>query len=201
MMRKMGSRITEMVRDANGMAGVVDVLGKSHPIPGDRLIHLQFRRYAGCPICNLHLQEFRKRHQEIEAAGIRTLAVFDSSPETLRPYAAGFPVAFVADPTRKLYKQFGVRISWRALFSIRTIVAALQGMRLGGMRGPEKARSSFGLPGDFLISTDGFLLAAHYGKHAYDQWSVDQLLDLVARTSRNAMDKEDPRPANPADVY
>jgi hypothetical protein len=25
------------------------------------LIHLQFRRYAGCPICNLHLRSFVER--------------------------------------------------------------------------------------------------------------------------------------------
>jgi hypothetical protein len=27
----------------------------SVPDAGNRLTHLQFRRFAGCPICNLHL--------------------------------------------------------------------------------------------------------------------------------------------------
>jgi hypothetical protein len=36
-----------------------------------------------------------------------------------------------------------------------------------------------GLPADFLIAPDGTVLARHYGNHAYDQWSVDQLLALA----------------------
>jgi hypothetical protein len=31
------------------------------PDPG-RWVHLQFRRFAGCPVCNLHLQAFARRH-------------------------------------------------------------------------------------------------------------------------------------------
>ena len=37
----------------------------------------------------------------------------------------------------------------------------------------------FGLPADLLIGADGKVVASHYGKHAYDQWSVDELLALV----------------------
>jgi hypothetical protein len=36
-----------------------------------------------------------------------------------------------------------------------------------------------GLPADFLISSGGRVLAAKYGSHADDQWSVDELLDLA----------------------
>jgi hypothetical protein len=37
-----------------------------------------------------------------------------------------------------------------------------------------------GLPADFLIAGDGRVLARKYGAHAYDQWSVDDLLGLAA---------------------
>ena len=33
-----------------------------------------------------------------------------------------------------------------------------------------------GLPADFLIAPDGKILAAHYGKHAADQWTMEELL-------------------------
>lgn len=36
-----------------------------------------------------------------------------------------------------------------------------------------------GLPADFLIAPDGTIKAALYGVHAYDQWSVDQLLAMA----------------------
>ena len=51
-----------------------------------RLTHLQFRRYAGCPICNLHLRSFGQRHDELEAAGVREIAVFHSTTEAMTPY-------------------------------------------------------------------------------------------------------------------
>jgi hypothetical protein len=35
-----------------------------------------------------------------------------------------------------------------------------------------------GLPADFLLDPDGTVVAAHYGRHADDQWSVDELLDI-----------------------
>jgi hypothetical protein len=34
----------------------------------------------------------------------------------------------------------------------------------------------FGLPADFLIAPDGRVLACKYGSHAYDQWSVDEII-------------------------
>ncbi|WP_433541970.1 hypothetical protein ACQP10_03265 [Streptosporangium sandarakinum] len=42
-----------------------------------------------------------------------------------------------------------------------------------------------GLPGDFLIAGDGRVPAAKLGRHAYDQWSVDELLALAARAPRS----------------
>ncbi|XXY38586.1 hypothetical protein WMF04_48755 [Sorangium sp. So ce260] len=48
-----------------------------------------------------------------------------------------------------------------------------------------------GLPADLLIASDGRVLAAKYGEHVDDQWSVDELVTL-ARAERS-------RPA-PGDV-
>lgn len=50
---------------------------------------------------------------------------------------------------------------------------------------PERAGVGFGdgtthlgLPADFLLDADGTVAAVHYGRHADDQWSVDQLIDI-----------------------
>ncbi len=77
-----------------------------------RWVHLQFRRFAGCPICNLHLRTIARRHEEIAGAGIREVA-------------------------------------------------------------------HLGLPADFLIDSGGRVAAAKYGRHADDQWTVDELLALA----------------------
>src|ERR1700739_1055956 len=62
------------------------------------LIHLQFRRYAGCPICNLHLRSFALRKDELDAAGIRELVVFHSTAEELRRNEPDLPFTIVAGP-------------------------------------------------------------------------------------------------------
>src|SRR5690349_19239184 len=52
-------------------------------VPGDELIHLQFRRFAGCPVCNLHLRAFAKQVPQLEGAGVQTIAFFHSSAEAM----------------------------------------------------------------------------------------------------------------------
>ena len=154
----------------------------------EQLIHLQFRRFAGCPVCNLHLQSIVRRHAEIAAAGIREVVVFHSQAEELRPHAADLPFAVIADPGKQLYIEFGVESSIRALLDPRAWGPILHGVadsflaiiRKQGVApavNPQGGR--LGLPADFLIAPGGRVLARKYGTHAYDQWSADELLALA----------------------
>ena len=150
------------------------------PTP-DRTVHLQFRRFAGCPICNLHVREVARRNLEIENAGLLEVVVFHSAAERLRQYQADLPFAVVADPERHLYTEFGVESSLRSLFYADAARAALRGIRhstslIGGLAPRE---NHFGKPADFLIAPDGTIRACKYGVHADDQWSVDEVLRLA----------------------
>jgi len=43
-----------------------------HPVPipdSERIVHLHFRRYAGCPVCNVHLRTFAVRHDDLLDCG------------------------------------------------------------------------------------------------------------------------------------
>jgi peroxiredoxin len=149
---------------------------------GQRLVHLQFRRYAGCPVCNLHLRSFAARHDEIRAAGIREVVVFHSRAETMRPFQGQLPFAVVADPGRALYDEFGVGMmsplvsldprSWRAAGRAISRAPSLRGASGRG-------EQHLGQPADFLIAADGRVLATRHGKRADDHWSVDDLLGLA----------------------
>ncbi|MGY4103037.1 peroxiredoxin-like family protein [Nocardia sp. R16R-3T] len=154
----------------------------------DCLIHLQFRRFAGCPICNLHLRSFAVRHTEIRAADIREVVVFHSSAAELRTYEGDLPFDLIADPNRTLYREFGVEAKPRALLDPRawpaivrgvttTTLAVLRKERPAPPAQPEGGR--LGLPADFLIAPDGCVLASKLGAHADDQWTVDELLAFV----------------------
>ena len=143
------------------------------------LVHLQFRRFAGCPVCNLHLRQVAARVDELRAVGVREVAVFHSEAATMRPFQGDLPFDVVADPTRALYRRFGVEAGWRSILDPRAWGAMLRGMfgRWSMRRGEG---GHLGLPADFLIAPDGAIVAARYGRHAADHWSVDDVLALTA---------------------
>ena len=143
------------------------------------LTHLQFRRFAGCPMCNLHIHSFVRRHAELQQAGIQEVAVFHSSKADLLAQHARAPFALIADPHKALYRRFGVEAGWRAIGDPRSWPAGVRGLLRHGFGLPDQGQSMLGLPADFLIAPDGRVLAAHYGSHADDQWSLDELLALA----------------------
>jgi peroxiredoxin len=157
--------------------------GKPVRIPDpDLLVHLQFRRYAGCPVCSLHMRSIAARHDEILAAGIREVAVFHSDPETMLSFQGVLPFAAVADPNRKLYAEFGVgTMPYTNALKLRSWRAAARGLAAApSLRGiSPKGQTALGLPADFLIAPSATILAAHYGKFTDDHWSVDDLLALA----------------------
>ncbi|MFJ3585235.1 peroxiredoxin-like family protein [Streptomyces sp. NPDC090127] len=172
------------------------VLGASVALPDpdpDRLVHLQFRRFAGCPICHFHLRSIVRRHAEIESAGIQEVVVFHSPARELHPHLDGLPFPVVADPDKRLYAAFGVEASPRSLLSprawgpiVRAVTLGTWGMLRGRERPPVRSPRGgrLGLPADFLIDSDGRVAAAKYGAHADDQWPVDTLLTLATETRR-----------------
>src|SRR6266480_3372432 len=154
------------------------------PDPAGDFVHLQFRRFAGCPICNLHLRSIVRRYDEIRSHGIREVVVFHSTVAELAKYEAELPFPLIADPERELYRRLGVERRAGSLLSTRALGAAIAGQtaaraRRSTMRalGPIKPTGGvLGLPADFLIAPDGRVAAVKYGEHAYDQWTVDELL-------------------------
>ena len=83
------------------------------------LTHLQFRRFAGCPICNLHLRSLVRREKELVASGVREVVFFHAPPDELRRYVADVPFALVGDPEKLTYREFGVEAAPRALLDPR----------------------------------------------------------------------------------
>ncbi|TMD42811.1 MAG: hypothetical protein E6I88_03320 [Chloroflexi bacterium] len=90
----------------------------------------------------------------------------------------------VGDPKKALYKEFGVEASLRFL-SLKALGAAMRGVAHGHF-GLRLSGGPAGLPGDFLIAPSGQIKAAKYGTHAYDQWSVDELIALAKGAAMQA---------------
>jgi peroxiredoxin len=164
---------------------LTDIDDRPVPIPDpDQLVHLQFRRFAGCPVCHLHLRSFSARHDELEAAGVREVAVFHATADALRAQPGEtWPFPLIADPGKELYREFGVESSPLAVLHPKAWATELRGMwdRRRALHRLNVRGGIIGLPADFLIDSDGRIVASHYGAHADDQWSVDQVLQLAVR--------------------
>lgn len=161
---------------------LITLEGGSVRIPArGRLVHLQLRRYAGCPVCSLHLRSFARRNDELASAGVSEVAVFHSSAKELRKVHVDLPFAVVPDPERRLYAELGIGASPRALLDPRAWSALTTGVLLGASRDPLAGGGdgSFGLPGDFMIAPDGRIVALRRGAHADDHWSVDEALEIA----------------------
>jgi peroxiredoxin len=155
-------------------------------VPAATNIHLQFRRFAGCPVCNLHLRTFARAAADLAAADVQTIAFFHSSADSMRPYQGDLPFPVVPDPDRRWYAEFGVE---RAMFAIAhpwVMWAAVKGLVLAPSNPFAGGSVQTGLPADFLIDRTGTIVAVHYGAHANDQWRVDQVIALLSPSARSA---------------
>lgn len=115
------------------------------------------------------------------------MVFFCSPDEELRDYQSLLPFTVVADPDWVLYRDFGVETGLRAIADPRAWWSAMRGGTAALLHrsdpdyagvGSIDSTTHLGLPAEFLIDPDGTVAAAHYGRHADDQWSVDQLLDV-----------------------
>ena len=160
---------------------LTNIHGAEVKIPDAKMkwVHLQFRRFAGCPICNLHLRSFVKRNSELVAAGIHEVVLFHSPKESLLPYQGSFPFDVIGDPDKQIYREFGVGSSIFAILDVRAWPAIVKGNSLRNRPKGDPEGGPLGLPADFLIDASGKIAAGHYGSYADDDWSVDEVLALA----------------------
>lgn len=145
-------------------------------LPAAGLVHLQFRRFAGCPVCNLHLRQFAQGQARLAQANILTVAFFHSPAGQMRPYQGDLPFPCVPDPERHFYKAFGVERSALAIVHLRVIGSALRGLVAARSNPFAGGSEQGGLPADFMLDATGTIRGLHYGKHANDQWSLEEVL-------------------------
>jgi hypothetical protein len=100
----------------------------------------------------------------------------------VQSFHTNLPFDAVADPIKRYYQRVGVEKSYFASLHPSALWAGIVGMAKGRF-GLRATGGPFSLPAEFLVASDGRIVAAKYGLHAYDQWSVDELLKLTVSTS------------------
>jgi peroxiredoxin len=96
-------------------------------------------------------------------------------------YQAELPFDCVADPGKKVYRQFGVETSIFAPLHPAVFWAGMRHVLRTGRLYKKAENGILGLPADFLIDPSGRVVASHYGTHAYDNWDADTLLQIATR--------------------
>ena len=150
----------------------------SIPVPGAKFTHVQFRRFSGCPICNTHIASLRAAADRLQRMSIYEVLFFHSTAADVQTFHHDLPFATIADPEKKFYRLVGSETSIFASLRRSAVWAALKSSVRGSI-GLKMTGGPFGLPAEFLIDSDGRVLATKYGLHAYDQWSVDELIKIA----------------------
>ncbi|MCK6444797.1 MAG: redoxin domain-containing protein [Planctomycetes bacterium] len=127
------------------------------------------------------MRQFAARHTECAAASLEIVRVFHSPVEALAHYVEAeprVPFPVLADPTRRVYRAFGVRRGLAALLRPSGWRRAREAAR-AGLR--PRWRDTFahgisGFPADFLIGADGRIEQARYGANFTDSLTVDEAL-------------------------
>jgi peroxiredoxin len=153
----------------------------SIPVSDARFTHVQFRRFSGCPICDTHIAFLRAASHELLEHGIHEVLFFHSTRSEVQSFHAHLPFDAIADPAKRYYQLVGAEKSYFASLHPSALWAGIVGLAKGRF-GRRVTGGPFGLPAEFLIASDGRIFAAKYGLHAYDQWSVDELLKLTVST-------------------
>jgi len=160
-----------------------DALGKQIALSqfiGDKHVVLVFRRYAGCPLCQLSMAELKNKYQEFKQRDAEIIVFVQSPKKTLEQQGVeGFPFAIIPDPEEKYYELYGVGSG--NIFDVinpdvirKGIRATLKGHVQGKMEG-----NAWQLPGDFIVSKEGLLMLARVGENVGDGLSAEKLLSHI----------------------
>ncbi len=157
-----------------------DHAGTQWRYPGDfeARAALFFLRHLGCPLCRHRLEELSGKAPEFESRGIKLFAVVESTQKRAEQYAEEHGIKFplVPDRERTLYELFEVKRGGLKEFlapraAAATMKAALKGHMHGRFEGSELQ-----VPATFLLSPEGTVIRAHYGKDVSDFGDIDAML-------------------------
>jgi peroxiredoxin Q/BCP len=147
-----------------------------------RKIFLSFFRNGACALCNLRVHELAQHQNSFDSAGIKIIAVFESSVEDMRPYVGKQNVAFtlLCDPTGKLYNLYGVKTSPDLVNAVistghaekRIEAAANAGFKLT----PQEGSNFFRIPAEVLIDENFNIVKIHHCDELTDHLPIDEVL-------------------------
>lgn len=147
---------------------------------------VSFHRYAACPVCNVTIRDYVRRHQDVRSAGLEVLAVFHSPRQRLLEYLPSTPrdITIIADPGMVLYERYGAGARVRSLLDPRTLFMGVQSVGVGSFNPLQADGPAHSVPSEFVIDPAGRVRHLRHGAYPGDVMSVDEVLTLIAALRR-----------------
>ena len=146
---------------------------------------LSFYRNVGCPVCNVRFHELQQESAYFQSKGLIVLAVYESSAENMKQYLDNDTVyaKMIPNPDLSIYSLYEVE---------RSMGKLMKGMFHGAMGKMKKGKKLFKkkieqdgskdrVGADFLISEDGIIHTAYYGKYVGDHLPVSEIKQFLNR--------------------
>jgi peroxiredoxin len=119
----------------------------------------------------------------LRAGGCDVVVVTPSKPDDLREILEGNPqpLTFIGDPTREVYRAFGLTRGKASMFLSPRIIGTYLAKMWGGwrVRKPRKGEDLLQLGGDFVLDATRRLVFAYRSIDPTDRPPVQQLLDAI----------------------
>ncbi len=140
-------------------------------LDNEQPVLLTFFRHAGCPMCNLRTHQLILAQDKLQQYNLKIITVFESPAKSIVKDVGrqNPPFPIIPDPDRKLYKLFGVNISWIGfvkIFFIRPKHVFEAIFKKGFI--PKFLEATPMMPADFIINKHGVICEAYYGKDIGD---------------------------------
>ena len=147
---------------------------------------LVFFRYSGCRYCTLQLWSLNQHYAKWHAMGLEVIAFFESPIEDAHTIVKRVPVPFAvcADPDLVIYRRYGVATSWwGAMIGILRRRADRQAIATMGLLDgiTPSTGSRIRMPAQFLITPEGTIAQAHYGRDLGDFLPIDEISEFAGR--------------------
>jgi peroxiredoxin Q/BCP len=145
-------------------------------------ILLSFFRNGACALCNLRVHELSQHQNSFDSAGIKIIAVFESSLEDMKPYVGKQKVAFalLSDPDGKLYNMYGIRTSPDLVNAVMTSGNAATRIQEASDAGfkltPQDGSNFFRIPAEVLIDENFNIVKVHHCDQLTDHLPIDEIL-------------------------
>jgi len=144
-----------------------DVSGKQYEYADfqHKKVILAFLNHPGCPSSNFRVQELKEEYKQLQSDNFEVIAIFNSTPETLKQYKfdTDIPFVLVADSDLQLFKKFGVENS----LSKRVKSLFKKKKKLFPAKKYKKENFQTYMPADFILK-ENKVLEAYYGSYSGD---------------------------------